>query len=59
MNLVKLIGIVSLGGSIELYDFVIFASFSQQIGQTYFPNNNPNLEIVSVLILFAIGYLVF
>ena len=58
MNLVKLIGIVSLGGSIELYDFVIFASFSQQIGQTYFPNNNPNLEIVSVLILFAIGYLV-
>ena len=36
MNLVKLIGIVSLGGSIELYDFVIFGSLDEGLGRVWF-----------------------
>ena len=58
MNLLKLISLVSLGGSVELYDFVIFAAFSEKIGATFFPNHNSTTEIISALGLFAVGYLV-
>lgn len=43
---------------LEAYDFFVFAYYARYIGQTFFPNENPYLEIVQTLFVFAAGFVV-
>ena len=43
---------------LEAYDFFVFAYYARYIGQTFFPNDNPYLEIVQTLFVFGAGYVV-
>lgn len=53
----KVIFLSSLGGMLDFYDFVIFAVFALDIGQSFFPNDNPLFEIMAAFSAFAVGYL--
>ena len=41
---------------LEAYDFIVFAYYANYIGQTFFPNENPYLEILQTLMVFGAGY---
>jgi MFS family permease len=41
---------------LEAYDFIVFAYYANYIGQTFFPNQNPYLEILQTLMVFGAGY---
>ena len=43
----KIILLSSLGGMLDIYDFVIFAIYAKVIGATFFPRNNPLLEVIA------------
>lgn len=47
----------SLGCSIEFYDFIIFAFFAVQIGQSFFPSNDRYASLMGALATFAAGFL--
>lgn len=53
----KIIFISALGGALEMYDFIIYISFSKVIGQLFFPAKNHLLSQLSVLVIFAAGYI--
>lgn len=36
---IKILGLSSLGGTLEFYDFIIFAFFSSYISKNFFPEN--------------------
>lgn len=36
---IKTLGLSSLGGTLEFYDFIIFAFFSSYISKNFFPEN--------------------
>lgn len=48
----------SMGGGLEFYDFVIYASFASQIGKTFFPDEAPAARLLAAFAIFAVGYLV-
>jgi MFS family permease len=54
----KLIFLVSSGGTIEYYDFALFAIFADVIGETFFPSANHYTSMLGALLVFASGYLV-
>lgn len=41
----KTLGLSSLGGTLEFYDFVIFVFYAKIISQLFFPSGNAVLEI--------------
>lgn len=47
----------TLGNSLEFYDFIIFAFFAIQIGQTFFPSDNSFLSLVASLATFGAGFI--
>ncbi|KPD02630.1 MFS transporter [Moellerella wisconsensis] len=53
----KTLGLSSLGGTLEFYDFVIFVFYAKIISQLFFPGNNEFLALMATLGLFAAGYL--
>ena len=53
----RIILLTSLGGALELYDFVIFAFLAPVLGALFFPSKDPLTSILHVFIVFAIGYL--
>lgn len=53
----KIVGISSIGGGLEMYDFVIYAFFAPVIGKLFFPVGNNLAELLSAFAVFAIGYL--
>ncbi|WP_176085578.1 MFS transporter [Martelella sp. HB161492] len=48
----------SLGGGLEFYDFVIYATFAAQIGQVFFPAEDAAARMLAAFAVFAAGYLV-
>ena len=55
---VRTLGLASLGGVLEFYDFVIFVFFTGVIGQLFFPADQPDwLRQIETFGLFAAGYL--
>lgn len=54
----KLVVLSSLGGLLEIYDFVIFAVFSATIGQAFFPSHSETASLLGVYAVFAVGYFI-
>nr|WP_272213477.1 MFS transporter [Marinicella sp. W31]MDC2879434.1 MFS transporter [Marinicella sp. W31] len=48
----------SMGGGLEFYDFVIYASFASQIAKTFFPAETAATGLLATFAVFAAGYLV-
>lgn len=53
----KVITLTSLGGALELYDFMIFAFLAPVLGKLFFPSESSVAEVLHVFIIFGIGYL--
>lgn len=45
------------GNALEFYDFLTFSFFAVQIGQTFFPSNNPVGSLLASLATFGAGFL--
>ena len=55
----RTLGLATLGGALEFYDFIIFVFFANQIGQLFFPAEIPDwLRQAQTFGLFAVGYFV-
>lgn len=55
----RTLGLATLGGALEFYDFIIFVFFANQIGQLFFPAEIPDwLPQSQTFGLFAVGYFV-
>ena len=53
----KTLGLATLGGALEFYDFIIFVFFANQIGKLFFPPGIPDwLRQLQTYGLFAIAY---
>jgi MFS family permease len=48
--------LASLGGALELYDFVVFGVFASSIGAAFFPTAHPLVSQMLAYAGFAIGY---
>ncbi len=55
---VRTIALGSIGGGLEIYDFVIFALFADALGQIFFPGESAAARLGAVFAVFAAGNLV-
>jgi MFS family permease len=53
----RVVFLVSLGGTLEFYDFVIFGIFAKDIADAIFPNPTPLISLMVSFAAFAAGYL--
>lgn len=53
----KAIAAVTIGNGLEFYDFVTFAYFAIQIGNTFFPSENSYLSLMGSLATFGAGFI--
>jgi MHS family proline/betaine transporter-like MFS transporter len=53
----RVVLLVSLGGTLEFYDFVIFGIFAKDLGDAIFPNPTPLISLMVSFAAFAVGYL--
>ncbi len=51
------VGAVVIGNALEFYDFLTFAFFAIQIGQTFFPSRDPASSLLLTLATFGVGFL--
>ncbi len=56
-NLRKILAAGMAGNALEFYDFSIYAFFSLQLGQVFFPSTDPMTSILSSLAVFAVGFI--
>lgn len=54
---IRTLGLSSLGGALEFYDFVIFIFYAQIIGQHFFPVGDSDVALLKAYGIFAAGYL--
>lgn len=54
----KLLMLSSLGGILEMYDFIIFALLAEYLSLNFFPKTNEFMSLLAVFATFSIGYLV-
>ncbi len=52
----KVLAASSIGGGLELYDFIIYVIFSNIIATLYFPKGNHYINLLATFGIFAIGY---
>lgn len=52
----KIIGLSSLGGMLELYDFAIYGTFSIYFAHQFFPSTNPYTVILQTYLIFLLGF---
>lgn len=52
----KTVILASLGGSLEIYDFIIYGVFAREIARQFFPAADPLASLLSTFGVFAIGY---
>ncbi|SDV46851.1 MFS transporter [Chitinasiproducens palmae] len=52
----KTVVLASLGGSLEIYDFIIYGIFAREIAQQFFPASDPLASLIATFSVFAIGY---
>jgi hypothetical protein len=48
--------LASLGGTLELYDLVVFGIFARDIGNAVFPAGSPLVSLIAAFAAFAVGY---
>ncbi|MBY0378509.1 MAG: MFS transporter [Gammaproteobacteria bacterium] len=53
----KIVGLTALGGTLEFYDFTIYALFAPYISQHFFYNTDPLIGVMNTFAVFALGYL--
>ena len=56
-NHYKLTLAVSLGGMLELYDFLIYGLMATYISQQFFPADDPLVSLMGAFATFAVGYM--
>ncbi|WP_404302597.1 MFS transporter [Alicycliphilus denitrificans] len=47
----------STGNALEWYDFTVYALFAVYIGQNFFQNDNPTVQLMASFLAFGLGYL--
>jgi MFS family permease len=52
------IAAATIGNALDVYDFIIYATFSIQIGHAFFAAKDPNVSLILSLLLFGAGFLV-
>ncbi len=52
----KVVVLASLGGALEIYDFIIYGVFALEIGSQFFPKSDPLVSLISTFSVFAVGY---
>jgi MFS family permease len=52
----KVLAASSIGGGLEIYDFIIYIIFSNIIASLYFPQGNHYVSLLATFGIFAIGY---
>lgn len=52
----KTVILASLGGALEMYDFIIYGVFAMEIASQFFPASNPISSLLQTFAVFAIGY---
>ena len=57
MRAFNIVAAATIGHILEFYDFTIYAVFSVKIGELFFPNSSPLIQILSSLGIFAVGFL--
>ncbi|MGI4983841.1 MAG: MFS transporter [Janthinobacterium lividum] len=54
----RTLGLAALGGSLEIYDFIVFAFFAATLSKVFFPPQTPDwLRLIQTFGIFAAGYL--
>ena len=48
----------SVGGVLEMYDFVLFIFLAPILAHNFLPKQNPTIALMYTLVIFAVGYLV-
>lgn len=48
---------VAVGNGLQFYDFVTYAFFASQIGNTFFPSKTAGVSLLSSLATFGVGFL--
>lgn len=57
-NIFKVVFITSIGGGLEMYDFMIYAFFASTIGKLFFPPGSPFLQLLFAFVVFAVGFFI-
>jgi MFS family permease len=52
----KTVILASLGGSLEMYDFIIYGVFAAEISRQFFPGADPLVSLIGAFGVFAVGY---
>ena len=52
----KAVAAVVLGNALEFYDFIAYSLLAKQIGDAYFPSDNPTASLLSSLLVFWVGF---
>jgi MHS family proline/betaine transporter-like MFS transporter len=58
MKVKKNLLLITLGSSLEYYDFVIYGLLSMYVSKVFFPVSNHTIAIIQGFIIFALGYVV-
>ena len=53
----KLAFTVSMGGMLEVYDFLIYGLMATYIAENFFPSQEPPMALLNTFATFAVGYL--
>ncbi|PWC36012.1 MFS transporter [Azospirillum sp. TSO35-2] len=53
----RVIGLASLGGSLEYYDFIIYGIFAQYIAKQFFPAGDAYVSLILSFSVLALGFL--
>ncbi|AMO57434.1 MFS transporter [Endozoicomonas montiporae] len=48
---------ISLGGMLEMYDFMVYAMMASYIAESFFPSSDPMTSLLGTFATFAVGYL--
>ena len=52
----RIVAAGAIGGVLEWYDFAIFGYFALEIGQAFFPRQDPVAQLLAAFGVFAVGY---
>ena len=52
----RIVSAGAIGGVLEWYDFAIFGYFALEIGQAFFPRQDPVAQLLAAFGVFAVGY---
>lgn len=55
-HLQKIVGLTSLGGALEFYDFTIFILFAPYLAQHFFSSTSHFVNILQTFLVFSLGY---